>query len=183
MPLGQVNVTYTPPILLTSPKPSAVGPNSTSVSAPHLSNLNKLPSTSQLNKPTKISIGVVIPFAVLVALFLTIFLWHRKRRIKKAAIAAKEQQKAEAERDNIIEGEDGNQPYLQRKAELEAKERQNHELKAQKSIQELDSKVKAQEIPAGSHEHRLAVMRTRQELRGCDHSQELLSQEGNSGIL
>ena len=95
--------------------------------------------------------------------------------MRKAATAAKEQQKAEPEGNETGESEDGNQPYLQRKAELEAKERQNHELRAQKSIQELDGEAKAQEIPAGTHEHRLAVMRTKQELRGCDHSQELLS--------
>ncbi len=73
---------------------------------------------------------------------------------------------------------DDPQPYLQQKSELEADERQKHELEARQSIFELDSHLRAQEIQAGVQDHREALMRTRQEMGGGEHSQELTTQEG-----
>ena len=69
--------------------------------------------------------------------------------------------------------EGDNQIYLQQKAELEAEERRRHELEGRQRIYELDGQTGIIEIPAGTHEHNLAVTRSRQELTGGEHSQEL----------
>ena len=69
--------------------------------------------------------------------------------------------------------EGDNQPFLQQKAELEAEERRKYELEARQKIHEMDGSTEIIEIPAGTQEHRLAVMRSRQELTGGEYSQEL----------
>ena len=40
-------------------------------------------------------------------------------------------------------------------------------------MHELDGEAEIREIPAGMHEDRIAVMRSRQELTGGEHGQEL----------
>ena len=134
----------------------------------HSSNATKPIVTSRLDEPTKIGIGVGVPFAALIPIPLAAFMW-RKRRLRSAAIAAGEQANTG---DRTASGPDS-QPYLQQKAELEAEERRRHELEARQKVHELDGATEIIEIPAGKHEHRIAVMRSRQELTGGEHSQEL----------
>lgn len=61
---------------------------------------------------------------------------------------------------------EGNQPYLQQKAELEAEERRRHELEAAGIVHELDGED-------GVHELSDTERKTRQELKGEEFSQEL----------
>ena len=158
-----------------TPAPSAslpVGANSTTSPTLHSSNAIKPTVTPRLDEPTKKGIGVAVSFAALILTFLVAFMW-RKRRLRSAAIIAELQGDNEHKQEDTLASEGDNQPYLQQKPELEAEERQRHELEARPKTSELDGETGINEIPAGTHEHRLAVMRSRQELEGGEHSQEL----------
>ena len=158
-----------------TPAPSAslrVGANSTTSPTLHSSNATKPTVTPRLDEPERIGIGVAVSFATLILISLVAFIW-RKQRLRSAAITAEKQGDTEKRREGTSASEGDNQPYLQQKAELEAEERQRHELEARQKIYELDGQTCINEIPAGTHEHRLAIMRSRQELRGGEHSQEL----------
>lgn len=146
--------------------------NSTTSQPLHSSNATKSSVTPLLDEPSKIGIGVGASAAALILISLAALIW-RKRRFRSAAITAKNQGKTENRREGTSASEGENQPYLQQKAELEAEERRKYELEARQKIHELDGGTEIREIPAGTHEHRLAVMRSRQELRGGEHSQEL----------
>ena len=157
-----------------TPAPSAslrVGANSTSPTL-HSSNATKQTVTPRLDEPTKIGIGVGVSFAALFLISLVGFLW-RKRRLRSAAITAEEQGDTEDRQEGTSASRGNSQPYLQQRAELEAEERRGHELEGRQKIHELDGRTEMIEIPAGIHEHQLAIMRSRQELRGGEHSEEL----------
>ena len=62
------------------------------------------------------------------------------------------------------------QPYLQQKAELEAEENRKHRLEARERRYEMGSEGERYELPAGGRD---SMRRTRQELRGEEHSKEL----------
>ena len=62
------------------------------------------------------------------------------------------------------------QPYLQQKAELEAKENRKHELEAEERKHEMGTEGERYELSA---EEGQRESRRRQELRGEEHSREL----------
>ena len=68
------------------------------------------------------------------------------------------------------QSQEDTQPYLQRKAELEAEEKRQHELDARELSHEIGSGGERYEMAA---ERREGKVRTRQELRGEEHSSEL----------
>lgn len=157
------------------PAPSASLPdiaNSTTSPTPHSSSTTRPIVSSRLDERAKIGMDIAAFFALLILILSVAFIWHR-RRLRSAAITAKKQGEAENKQEGASTSEGNNQPYLQQKAELEAEERQRHELEAQQKIYELDGETGVNEIPAGTYEHRLAVMRSRQELTGGEHCQEL----------
>ena len=175
--LIQVNDTSVTPALstLVLPAPSAslpVGANSTTSTILHPSNATKSTVAPRLDEPIKIGIGVGVSFAALLLISLVGYIW-RKRRLHLAAITAEEQGDTEGRQKGTSSSDSDNQPYLQQKAELEAEERQRHELEARQKIHELDGGTEIREVPGGTHEHRLAVMRSKQELTSGEHSQEL----------
>ncbi len=149
-----------------------VGANSTTSPTLHSSNATKPTVTPRLDEPERIGIGVGVSFATLFLISLVGFIW-RKRRLRSAAITAKEQGDTEGRQKGRSASEGDDQPYFQQKVELEAEGRQRHELEGRQKIHELDGGAEIREIPAGTHEHRLAVKRSRKELRGGEHSQEL----------
>ena len=158
-----------------TPAPSTslpVGANSTTSPTLHSSNATKPIVTPRLDQRTKIGSYVAAFFAALILSLLVAFIWH-KRRLRSAAITAEKQGDTEMKQEGTSASEGDNQIYLQQKAELEAEERRRHELEGRQRIYELDGQTGIIEIPAGTHEHNLAVTRSRQELTGGEHSQEL----------
>ena len=147
--------------------------NSTTSPTLHSSNATQPIVTPRLDEPEKIGIGVAVSFTALILISLVVALrWH-KRGFRSAAITAEEQGNTEDREEGASSDWVDSQPYFQQKVELEAEERQRHELEGRQKMHELDGGTEIREVPAGTHEHRLAVMRTRQELRGEEHSQEL----------
>ncbi len=176
---GGENVNSTPLIQVANrsvtPAPSTsllATANSTTSLTLHSSNATKPIVTPRPDEPTKIGIGISVSFAALIPISLVAFIW-RKRRLRSAAITAEDQGNTKNRQEGTSASRGDSQPYLQQKPELEAEEQQIHELEARQKIYELDGETGIIEIPAGTHEHRLAVMRSRQELRGGEHSQEL----------
>lgn len=169
-----VKVLPTPPVTVEAVTSTSLpaGANSTTSPTLHSSNATKPIVTPQLEEPTKIGIGVGASSAALILVFLIALLW-RKRRLRSAAINAGDQGNTENRQEKTPASQGDGQPYLQPKPELEAEEQQKHELEARQRIYELDGETGIKEIPAGTFEHRLAVMRSRQELRGGEHGQEL----------
>ena len=157
------------------PAPSASLPasaNSTTSPTLHPSNATEPTAAPGLDEPERRGIDVVVSSAGLILVFLVASIW-RKRRLRAAAIAAGEQENTEDGQQGISASGADSQPYLQQKSELETEERRRHELEGRQKIHELDDQTGIFKIPAGTHEHRLAVMQTRQELKGGEHSQEL----------
>ena len=62
------------------------------------------------------------------------------------------------------------QPYLQQKAELEAEEKRKYELEARERRYEIGVEGERYELPVEGQD---MMIRTRQELRGEEHSTEL----------
>lgn len=158
-----------------TPAPSAslqVGATTTTSLTIHSSNATKPTATPGLEEPERIGIGVAVSFVALILVSLVAFIW-RKQRLRPVAITAEKQGDNEDNREGTSGGEGEHQPYLQQKPELEAEEQQRHELEARQKIYELDGETEIKELPAGIYEHRLAVMRSRQELRGGEYSREL----------
>ena len=157
------------------PAPSASLPAtavSTTSLAPHSSNATNLVFTLPLDKHIKLVIGIGAFLAGILLMYLAACIWH-KRRFRLAAITAEEQRSTQDKHEVKSANRGDGQPYLQQKPELEAEEQQRHELEAWQKIYELDGETEVKEFPGGVYEHRLAVMRTRQELRGGEHGSEL----------
>ena len=157
------------------PAPSASLPeiaNSTTSPKPQSSSSTGTIGPLRLEEPTQIGIGVGVFFATLFLVSLVAFIWH-KGRLRSAAITAEKQAGSNNKRRGTSVSEGHNQPYLQNKAELEAEDRQKHELEARQRIYELDGENGLNKVSAGIFEHRLAVMRSKQELTGGEHGQEL----------
>ena len=157
------------------PAPSASLPalaNSTTSPTPHSSNATNPIVTPPLDKPTKIGIGIGVFLAGILLISLVAVI-GRKRGLRLAAITAEKQRSTQDKQEGKSANRSNGQPYLQHKPELEAEEQQRHELEGWQKIYELDGESEIKEFPGGIYEHRLAVMRTRQELRGGEHGQEL----------
>ena len=120
-------------------------------------------SSGSYNKKVKIANGVAIPVAFL-GLSLLGFLVYRRRRIMKT------QKEEDATSQRQGSPHEGTQPYLQQKGELEADENRKHELEARERRYEIGSGGERYELPV---ERENTMIRTRQELRGEEHSTEL----------
>ena len=91
-------------------------------------------------------------------------MWYRRRKNQRLI-----NDKAERSPKDGRSQED-TQPYLQRKAELEAEENRKNELEAREVSHEIGSGRERYEMSA---EERGGKLRTRQELKGEEHSSEL----------
>lgn len=169
-PLAPLRVDATSTISPTSPPLRSS--NTTTSSTLHFSNATEPTATPGLDEPERIGIGVAVSFAALILVSLVAVIW-RERKAQSAAIAAEEQRSTQDRQEGKSANRSDVQPYLQQKPELEAEEQQIYELDAWQEMCELDGENGINEISAGTYEHRLAVMQTRQELEGGKHSQEV----------
>lgn len=114
-------------------------------------------------KQVKVSIGIAVPVVAILLLSIAYLLEQKFRKNNKPdAPLGKET----SERDS--------QPYLQKKAELEAEENRKYELDAQQRQYELDGASNViHEKSTGASEHGVLAPTTRHELRGEEHSKEL----------
>ena len=103
----------------------------------------------------------------LLGIVLLVILIHKRLKRPKALKEEAEDATSQAQGSSHHEG---TQPYLQQKAELEAEENRKHELEARERRYEMGSEGERYELPAGERD---AMRRTRQELRGEEHSTEL----------
>ena len=142
--------------------------NPTGTTTPNRTSTQPVPTQSSRSHDNTIKVAnaVAIPIAFL-GLALLAFLVYKRRKAQKIlkgkAEDASSQNKGSPQKDT--------QPYLQRKAELEAEEKQKHELEARERRYEMGSEGERYELPAGGE--RDSMRRTRQELRGEEHSTEL----------
>lgn len=117
-----------------------------------------------LERRDKIVIGVAVPLPLVTLAILGVFVWRniqRRRLVAAAAVSVVEKDSAKTE--------DG-QPFLQRKAELEAVERRKHELEARQALSEVTGEDAVFEMPTGKETRMITTL---QELRGAEHSSEL----------
>ena len=121
-------------------------------------------STGSSDKMLKIGLGVTIPVACL-GLVLLGFLVYKRR---KAQGTLKEEESTSQKGETPHEDR---QPYLQQKGELEAEENRKHELEAQERKYEIGVEGGRYELPVEEPD---LMIQTRQELRGEEHSTELL---------
>lgn len=137
--------------------PVTPGPNQTSTQSvsTHSSGFD--------DKKIKVANGVAIPLAFL-GLVLLGFLLYRRRKIQKTR---KEDNATPSKQESSHED---TQPYLQQKAELEAEEKRKYELEARERRYEIGNAVERYELPVEKED---LMIRTKQELRGEEHSTEL----------
>ena len=89
---------------------------------------------------------------------------YRRRKAKKTL------EEKDTTSEDLGPPQEDSQPYLQRKAELEAEETRKHELEARQRRCEVGNEGERYELPV---EERDLMVRSRQELRGEEHSKEL----------
>ena len=111
----------------------------------------------------KVANGVAIPVGFL-GLGLLGLLVYRRRKTQKTL----KEEDATSQKQGSSHEE--TQPYLQQKAELEAEEKIKHELEARERRYEMGIEGERYELPV---EEQGLMIRTRQELRGEEHSTEL----------
>ena len=147
------------------PNQNSTQPISTGISGSNSSSTQSFSTQSpgSHGKEIEIAIGVAIPVAFLVLVSLGFFAYRRWRIHKKL----KEVNAMSPKQGSLHEDR---QPYLQQKAELEAEEKRKHELEARERRYEMDNEGERYELPVGEQG---VVIRTRQELRGEEHSKEL----------
>lgn len=158
LPLSVVTVIATPTASnRSSLTPVTSGPNQTSTQSVSTH------SSGFYDKRIKVANGVAIPLAFL-GLVLLGFLVYRRRKIQKTM---KEEDATPSKQESSHED---TQPYLQQKAELEAEEKRKYELEARERRCEIGNTVERYELPVEKED---LMIRTRQELRGEEHSTEL----------
>ncbi len=129
-------------------------PNSTNSVSTH--------SPGSYDKKVNLATGITIPVTFL-GLVLLGFLVHRRRKKQKTL----EEDPASQDLGSPLQDP---QPYLQQKAELEAEEKRKHELEARERRYEMGNEGERYELPV---EEGHLMIRSRQELRGEEHSREL----------
>ena len=122
-------------------------------------------SSASHDKTVEVANAVAFPIAFL-GLALLAFLVYKRRKAQKKS----KEEAEDASSQNKGSPHEDTQPYLQQKAELEAEEKQKHELEARERRYEIGSEGERYELPVGE---RGSMKRTRQELRGEEHSKEL----------
>lgn len=128
-------------------------PSSAAPTIPLASTSSVYATHPHLDKQAEVSIGVAVPIAALGMLSLAILLWRRSRTSSKANGMIGEEEASE-----------GNQPYLQRKAELEGEEKWKFELDAVERRHELDGENEIHEVPTETNERGTPCLAIRQEL-------------------
>lgn len=138
-----------------SPETSSLSPNSTHSVSTH--------SSGSYDTKVEIANGVAIPVGILglVLLGLLIYRHLKTRKILKEEDATSQEQGSPRE---------DAQPYLQQKGELEAEGKRKHELEARERRYEMGNEGERYELPVEEED---LMIRTRQELRGEEHSTEL----------
>ena len=141
--------------------------NPTGTNSPNQSSTQPIPThpSGSHKKYLKVAYAVAIPVALL-GLVLLLFLLYKRRKAQKTL---KEEEEDSSSQDKGPPHEE-TQPYLQKKAELEAEEKRKHELEAREMRYEMGTEGERYELPAGERD---SMKRTRQELRGEEHSTEL----------
>ena len=120
-------------------------------------------SSGSHDEKVKIANGVTIPL-VFLGLILLGFLVHRRQKNRKTL------NEDDPTSQDLGSPQDNSQPYLQQKGELEGEGTQKHELEARERRYEIGSEGGRYELPV---EERDLMIRSRQELRGEEHSREL----------
>ena len=120
-------------------------------------------SPGSYDETVKIANGVTIP-VVFLGLVLLGFLVYRRRRNRKTLNAE------DPTSQDLGSPQEDSQPYLQQKGELEAEGTQKHELEAQERRYEVGNEGGRYELPVEESD---VIIRSRQELRGEEHSREL----------
>ena len=124
--------------------------SATTTISPQFSHINKSPA--DLSRGVKIGNGVAIPIFIIALLILGIFLRRRYQRRSQLNSV----HEGPATHTQTLETGD-QQPFLQQKAELEAKER--HELEAVERRHEIQGAERRLEMSAGEFSQELAVPR------------------------
>lgn len=120
-------------------------------------------SSGSYKQKVEVANGVAIPIAAL-GLALLGFLVYRRRKNKKTL------KEGDPTLQDLGSPQEDPQPYLQQKAELEAEEKRKHELEAREKRFEMGNEGERYELPVEEED---LMIRTRQELRGEEHSKEL----------
>ena len=120
-------------------------------------------SPGSYDQKVKIANGVAIP-VVLLGLVLLGFLVYKRRKNQKTL------REEDPTSQDIGSPQEDSQPYLQQKAELEAEGKRKHELEAQERRYEIGNEGERYELPVEEGD---LMVRSRQELRGEEHSREL----------
>ena len=149
---------------------SGLNQNSTQSNATGTNSLNKgstqsvsTHSSGSYDTKIKVANGVAIPVGFLGLILLGLLVYKRRKTRKTLKEEDATSQKQGSPHEDI-------QPYLQQKAELEAEEKMKHELEARERRYEMGSEGERYELPV---EEQGLMIRTRQELRGQEHSTEL----------
>ena len=161
------------PIIVTATSSPVNTTSSTSVILSTGGSNPNLDPKSAFTKRDKAAIGVSVPIAVITIIVIAVFAVSRRRRLAQKKII---------EDGDSPSTDEQSQPYLQQKAELEAKENSNMELEARERRHELDGGIALHEIPDQCSRYEipnedlwrlLPSLQVRQELRGEEHSLEL----------
>ena len=108
-----------------------------------------------------------MPGAVAVILLLVLFIWRRNREGLRRNKTKEHRKKP-----------DHSQPYLQRKAELEAEESNKYELSGEPRRTELQGENGICEVPTERDGDMVASTHTTQEMEAEEHPQELGAVKG-----
>ncbi|KAL8922360.1 MAG: hypothetical protein Q9208_005213 [Pyrenodesmia sp. 3 TL-2023] len=126
------------------------------------------PSKPNLSLGAKTAIGISVPVAVLITLAILVLAILRHRKNKRTNQPSSAKTTASSTED---------QPYLQQKGELEAKESALFELSAEHRQHELESRDEIREMSAVADWCDEGLC-WRRELRGEEHCEELRGEEG-----
>ena len=153
--------------VITTPTTSGPSPLTTTPPSPKNSSTQPVPTFSSGSHSKKVEIGNAIAFPVaFLVLSLLGYVAYKRRKIKKTLT-----EEDATLQQGQVSPQENNQPYLQQKSELEAEENRKHELEARERRYEMGIEGERHELPV--KEEGNSMIRTRQELRGEEHSKEL----------
>ena len=154
------------PVVSVIPTPTSTSPSLLTTVPPSPRN-NSTQSVSTLSSGShdkRVEIGNAVAFPVaFLRLLLFGYVMYKRRKIQKTT----------AEEDVTLQQQESSyevKPYLQQKSELEAEENRKHELEARERRYKIGIEGERHKLSA---EVQNSMIRTRQELRGEEHSKEL----------
>ena len=118
-------------------------------------------SSGSYDKKVKIANRVLIPVAFLGIVLLAFLVCRNRQKTKK---------EEDSTLQDLRSPQEDPRPYLQQKAELEAEEKRKDELEARERRYEIGNEGERYELPVEEGD---LMIRSRQELRGEEHSREL----------